>query len=465
MRSFILGSRAAALGLLCACAVAVQTGRISAQEMAIGDQYEGSEAVVDDGGPVMRYDGEMPSDYGYNGGDTYGGDCYGGDDDYLPCDCEPQCQPGCDEHRCCSGWFGAEYLRWKIDGNRLPPLVTAGPSSGPLANVARLDDPSTEILSGGETVNDDWRDGYRFFGGFWFDCCHNYGIGADYFDIGNDDYEFTSPQNPGIVTGRPFYNTELGEDDVELVSVPNELDGTANVRSTDGFRGAGVTLNKALWRCCDPCCQGNSSGITMLSGYRYYKYDSNLSITEQLTVLPGTTSPLVPGTTFYLQDSFRTRNVFNGGEIGLQTYKKRCWWWMDGMAKVAMGWQRSTVTVDGDTITNVPGGGISQAAGGLLTSEITNIGRYHDSDFVFIPEFRLGLGACVTRCCSVRAGYNVIIWGDVARAASHLPPDLQVDPRNLPPIQNGGGPEPEFPGVRGSQLVAHGLDASVMWQW
>ena len=401
----------------------------------------------------MSDDG-LPCDGGYG---EY--DCYGGEG-CMSCD---TCEPGCNERRC-SGWFGAEYLHWRLDGNRLPPLVTMGPSNVPLADVAQLDEPSTVILSGDETVNDDWRNGYRFFGGFWLDCCHTCGIGADYFDIGDDDYNYTSPQD-SFVVGRPFFNTQLNEDDVQLVSVPNELDGTAQVKSNDGFKGAGLTINRSLWRCCDPCCQGISSGVTLLSGYRHYGYDSNLSITEQLTVLPGTTTPLVPGTTFLVHDSFRTDNDFHGGEIGLQAYKQRCWWWLDGMAKVALGSQRRTVRVNGLTFVDVPGGGTSLAQGGLLTSQVTNIGRYSDSDFVVIPEFRLGIGACVTKHCSVRAGYNAILWGDVARAASHLPPGLQVDPRNLPPVAGGGGSEPEFPGIRGSQLVAHGLDASVQWQW
>jgi Putative beta barrel porin-7 (BBP7) len=461
MASCNLGSRsrAAVLGLLCVCAVAVQAGRSVAQDIVIGDQFDGGPVVGDDGSGGMPCDGEMPCDYGYGDGDGYDGG-----DGYMPCDGCPPCEPLCEPKRRCSGWFGAEYLRWKLDGNRLPPLVTAGPSNLPLADVAQLDDPSTVILSGHETANDDWRDGYRFVGGFWFDCCHTCGIGVDYFDIGDDDYNFTSPQDPSIVTGRPFFNTELDEDDAELVSVPNELDGTAQVKSNDEFKGAGLTLNKSMWRCCNQC-EGVTCGVTLLNGYRYYKYDTNLNITERLTVLPGTTSPLVPGTTFRVQDSFRTHNEFNGGELGLQLYKQRCWWWLDGMAKVAMGMQHRTVTINGRTFIDVPGGGTSLASGGLLTSELTNIGRYDDSDFVFIPEFRLGIGACVCKCCSVRAGYNCIIWGDVARASSHLPPGLQVDPRNLPPTQAGGGGDPEFPGIRGSQLVAHGLDASIMWQW
>ena len=322
--------------------------------------------------------------------------------------CEPH-----DNKYCYGGWVGAEWLHWQLDGNRLPPLVTSGPATTPLADVAQLDDPDTQILSGDETVNDGWRNGFRLSGGVWLNCCHTWGIGGDYFNIGNDDYNFLGQPDPNLIIGRPFFNTETGADDAELVSVPDELDGTVHVNSSDDFQGAGLTLTHCLWRCCD-CCTGNESQIAGLGGYRYYKYDSDLTITENLTVLPNTTTPLVPGTTFFVQDSFRTRNEFNGGELGLQGYKQHCWWWVDGMAKIALGQNSRTVTVSGRTITDVPGGGTSDDPGGLLTSGETNIGTYHDSDFVVIPEFRLGVGALLTRCWAVHAGYNVIIWSDVS---------------------------------------------------
>lgn len=422
----------------------------------------------DDSGGAYVSDGEMGSmgcDGGGYCGDGYCGDCYGGCDSCMSCNSCDAC--GCDSgcSSCCSGWFGAEYLRWRLDGgDRLPPLVTAGPvSSGSTAAV--LGDPNTVILSGNDKENDNWRDGYRFFGGFWLNDCRTIGIGADYFDAGNSDYDFTSGQDSSTIVGRPFFNTELGTPDVELVSVPNELDGTARVRSNDSFRGAGATGNLSVWRCCDPCCPGNSSGVSVLGGYRFYDFDSNLSITEQLLVLPGTTTPLVPGTTFLVRDSFRAENEFHGGEIGIQGYKKHCWWWVDGMAKVALGANHRTVRINGRTITTVPNSGVADQAGGLLTSELTNIGTYSDTQFAAIPEFRLGLGVCVTKCCSVRAGYNVIYWGDIARAGSQLPPGLEVDPRNLPPVQGGGGAEPVFAGIRGTELIAHGIDASVQFQW
>jgi hypothetical protein len=402
---------------------------------------------------------------GYERGMSYGEPCSSPNDYCSDCgDWDGGVTPCFDDgyKHYCPVWVGGEWLHWRLDGNHLPPLVTDGSANTSINSVARLNDPGTRILSGDETVNDGWRSGFRVFGGVWLDCCRTCGVGVDYFEVGDDDYKFTSENDPTRIVGRPFFNTQLGQDDVELISVPGELEGAARVRSTDDFRGAGLTFNKILWQCCDPCTC-NSKELNFLGGYRFYEYDTNLSVTENLLVLPGTQTPLVPGTTFFVQDRFRTHNEFNGGEIGLQGLCKRSCWWVDGMARLAMGEQHRTVRVNGQTIVDVPGGGTSVDAGGLLTSELTNIGRYDDSDFVVIPEFRLGIGTQITHYCSVRLGYNVIIWNDVARAASHLPPGLQVDPRNLPPVQAGGGPEPEFPGIRGSQLVAHGLDLGILF--
>ena len=283
-----LQRRAAVLELLFVCVVVAQAGNVFAQLQTSGDDETRDSSVVvsDEPTDLKRID----SDNGT--GNTYGASNQRRDQGHF------------------SGWFGVEYLRWRLDGSELPPVVTASPATTPTNQAGQLDDPSTQILAGDETVGDHWRSGYRIFGGVWLDSCQCWGIGADYFEIGGDGYDFTSTPDPGLIVARPFFNTELGQDDAELVSVPNELDGTVEVRSNDNFKGAGLTINHTLFCCCDPCCGGNSSRISLLSGYRYYSYDSNLSITENLTVLPGTLTPLVPGTTFFVQDSFRTHNVF-----------------------------------------------------------------------------------------------------------------------------------------------------------
>jgi len=416
----------------------------------------GGTFVSDEGCCPNGCEGGPACSYGY--GDYQ---CCGNGEGCSQCDGCNQCDSGCCESHC-DGWFTAEYLAWKLSGTDLPPLVTSTPSTTPLATAGSLSDPNATVISGGDRVSGDWRSGYRLSTGFWLDCCHTCGFGVDWFQLGDDDYDFTSPQNPGIITARPFFNTTTVANDAQLVSVPNELSGTARVHAGDDLEGAGATFNKSIWRCCE-CC--SSSNLSVIGGYRFYRFDTDLSVTENLTVLPGTTTPLVPGTTFLVQDVFRTRNDFNGGEVGLQAYKQRKCFWVDGMAKIAMGQNVRTVTIDGQTITAVPNGGTATAAGGLLTSSVTNIGQYRDTDFVVIPEFKAGVGACLTKCCSVHAGYDCIIWSDVARAAGALPPGLAVDPNNIPPVQPGGGAAPAFTGIHGTQLVAHGIDANIQFQW
>ena len=81
---------------------------------------------------------------------------------------------------------------------------------------------------------------------------------------------------------------------------------------------------------------------------------------------------------------------------------------------------------------------------------------------VFLPVV-IGLGAMLTKGISARIGYNVIIWNDVMRVSDALPPGLAVDPRNLPPVQAGGGQDPRFAGICGSNFIAHGITAGVEW--
>jgi hypothetical protein len=477
---------AAALSLLFAWAAIGQLTSAFAQQpksFQISDADDITQAP-----PVPGEYENAPGDYGPGnyGGSEWGGGEYGGCGneygacgcdygncgyDYGACGCDyGTCNCNCGQcNQCCdcgpSCWFGVEFLGWMLDGSDLPPLVTESPDSVPLADAGVLGEPDTRILFGNETVGDGIRAGYRIAVGGWLDCCRNIGIGGDYFNVGEDDENFFAAADNATILARPFFNTELNEPDAELVGVPDQLSGSVRVHSDDEFEGAGLTLNQCVWRRCDPCGCGPTAAIKVLSGYRYYHYDSNLVITENLLVLPNTQQPLVPGTTIFVQDRFRTNNEFHGGELGLQGYIQKNCWWVDGLTKVAIGSNRRTVVIGGETVNNVPNVGTASFVGGLLTSEVTNIGRYRDTDAVMIPEFRFGMGRAITCNCAVRAGYNLIIWPDVMRASDALPPGLRVDPRNLPPVQPGGGPDPRFPGFDGSALFAHGMDLAIQWTY
>jgi hypothetical protein len=363
---------------------------------------------------------------------------------------------------CCSRgygnyfWLQGEYLLWRTNGQGLPPLVTSSPIGTPLNQAGQLGLPSTTVVGGGGgAFGDDWRSGYLIQGGVWLDHCRGLAVVGDYFNTGRDAYNFVGGPTTNTILARPFFNSQLGVPDAELVSVPNELEGQVRVSSFSDFQGAGVGLQKCLWDCGNSC---KSQQLQLIGGYRYYQQNSLLYVSENLTVLPGTTSPLVPGTQIQLQDKFAANNVFNGGDIGLQGRFWRQKWFFDGMAKVAIGANHRTVYISGNTTNTVPGFAPVPAGGGLLTADGRNIGTYSDTRVAVIPQFRLGLGYQLTPSLSLKTGYNVILWNDVAQAASALPPGLAVDPRNLPPVQPGGGTDPLFPGIKGTSFVAHGFD-------
>jgi len=383
--------------------------------------------------------------------------------EFSTCYSEPPRQNGCFGGG--GAWFGAEWLRWRIEGgDKLPPLVTDAPADSPYPIPGALGNPDTRILYGDQTVGEDWRSGFRLYAGVWLDGCQSCGIVGDYFDTDNDGDFFISDPDSGRIVTRPFLDAEIGQNSAEGVDESDELEGTVMVSSGDDFSGAGIAATRRIWKCCDPCGCGPSSQVYMLGGYRYYKYDTDLVITEDLLILPNTSTGFVPGTTIFLQDKFFTENEFHGGEIGVQGMMQRSCWWVDGLFKVAAGWHRRVVTIDGETTFDIPingNGDVQTFGGGLLTSEATNIGRYANNTMAVIPELRVGVGSQLTCNISVRAGYGVIFWNAVARAGSQLPPQLEVDTRNQPPILTAGGPEPEFDGIRGTSLVAHGFDLGI----
>jgi hypothetical protein len=132
-----------------------------------------------------------------------------------------------------------------------------------------------------------------------------------------------------------------------------------------------------------------------------------------------------------------------------------------------VGAHSKRATINGTTVTS-SGGIVEFGEGGLLTSGNTNIGTYEDSRARFIPSFRVGAGVNLTPQWTAKIGYNLIVWGGVTRAGSTLPPNLAIDPRNIPGLSSAPGtpgPAPVFPGLGGSELIAHGLDLGLEYRY
>jgi hypothetical protein len=350
-------------------------------------------------------------------------------------------------------WFAAEYLLWKTDSTHLPALVT----DSPLGTSPSLSSPSTQVLTA-QKVADSWRSGYRLEMGIWFDECNTLALVGDYFNIGQDDYDYFFPGDSGRNTGRPFFNTLAGSQDVYPISGtyagPIVRDGTVAVTADDEFQGTGLTIEQCVYSVGNNFGDGPGTQVILLGGYRFYGYDSRLAITDTTSITSGTGA----GRFDTRRDVFTANNEFNGGEIGVKARitQQKCWF--DGMFKIALGGHHKTVTINGATVNISAGGPAEFSEGGLLTSSDTNIGEYSDSRARLIPEFRLGIGVFLTPQWTFRAGCSAIVWSGVVRAADGLPPNLAVDTRNIPPGAGNGGVSPVFSGLGGSELVATGLD-------
>jgi hypothetical protein len=357
-------------------------------------------------------------------------------------------------------WFRVDYLFWQRTGSDLPPLVTSSPLDTPLGNAGVLELPSTTVVVGDQEVNDGWRSGVFLEGGFWLNPYTGWAISGDYFDAGRDSFGFTGGQSTDEYLARPFFNPAEGPDgaqDAFLVDGVGQFAGTATVTAYDDFEGAGATMQRFVWTRGN-ACMDRFSGLSVLGGYRYYHHASLLSITEDSTAVTGNDIPgVMPGDRRAIEDLFRGQNDFHGFEIGLQGRVQRQRWWCEGLATVALGTSRRQVFVGGFTSTLIDGV-IGGGGGGVLTAEGRNIGERFDNQGAAIPRFRLGAGWQATEKLGFRMGYNLIVWDGVVFAADHLPPNLAVDPDNLPGGDGAGGPQPVFPGIRESTMVAHGLD-------
>ena len=312
---------------------------------------------------------------------------------------------------CCdtSLWLRADYLAWWTNGTELPPLVTMADTGTALADAGQLDQSSTTILYGGNTVNDDVRNGWRLSGGYWVADCL-FAIGGDYFSLGSNSTGYSATGTAGDpILARPFYNTQTGEEDAELVSFPGVIDGTVSVNHQDQFQSAGGWVLAPLC-CCDwcDCCVPGGYTVNFIGGYRHYRLEDSLTIREDLTTTDGS------NTTFDLYDRFSTDNEFHGGELGFEAEVFRGKWSLSLLTKVALGNNHQVMVIDGQTITTVGTANPVTSAGGLLATQ-TNIGRYEKDRFTAIPQIGLELGYCLTDSVRLYTGYNLIYWPSVVR--------------------------------------------------
>lgn len=350
---------------------------------------------------------------GYGCGDSCCSDSFGGS--------------SCGGDSCCADfgrlWVRGEFLLWWVDDFSTPPLITASPVGTAREQAGVLGEPGTAVLLGGSDLSDSVRPGGRIHLGYWLDNCQRWGVQASYFGLAQKTSSFGagSPNDP--LLARPFVNVEPGFEgpDAELIAFPDLFDGNIQVHGETTLQGVEVLLRRSL-------CHDCNIRIDLLTGWRHFDLDEELSISDTRTVTSGQTG-LAIGTRLDELDRFATSNRFHGGQLGVVAEMRHCRWFAEGLLKLNLGNNHSEISIDGQAVSTTPVSSgdpeVSTTPAGLLAQQ-TNIGTTAHDEFTVVPELGLTLGWQLTRCWQATLGYSFIYWSQVARPGEQIDLDLNL---------------------------------------
>jgi hypothetical protein len=328
-------------------------------------------------------------------------------------------------------WAKGEFLAWWTKGFATPPLLTTGSQSNPLAGF--LGQTDTTVLAGGKDLEGGFHPGVRITLGAWLDACQTWGVEGSYLQLSRQTTSFNASGTTVPVLMRPFFNVESAQQDALTVSFPGQQSGTFNATSSTQLGVAELLARKNVNR------QPGFS-FDIVAGYRYQQLEDHLGVNDTLT-FSGSQGAFPNGSVVQQADTFDTRNVFQGGELGMSVSLHRQWWSIDALLKIAAGQTNSRVTISGTTITSIPGQTTTLASGGVLALS-SNIGIYDSERFSVVPELGLTLGMDLAPQVRATLGYDLLYWDAVARPGEQI--DLNIDPRQFPPPAITNGARPQF---------------------
>ena len=356
-------------------------------------------------------------------------------------------------------WLRAEYLLWWIKNGNSPPLITTSPPS----SLGVIGAPGTQVLFG-NSLNTGEISGGRFTAGVWLDSCESCGLEGTFFFLGKRSARFDAASNGNPLLARPFFNAAPGvnAEDAELIANPAvpglpgllPLTGRVNALVATELWGAEANLLKN-------CCKGCWGRFDVLTGFRFLRLRETLNIDENLTV--PLTSPVVPGEMIFVNDRFRTRSEFYGGQIGFRAEKQWRHWQVDVLAKFALGDTHERASISGATAITPLGGPTQSFANGLL-AQPTNIGTYNRDRIAVVPEVGINVGYQFNEHWRLFAGYNFLYWSEVARPGNQV--DRVVNGNQIAPGMSPlvGPARPAF-AFQGTDFWAHGVNLGLEFRY
>jgi hypothetical protein len=350
-------------------------------------------------------------------------------------------------------WIGADYLLWWTKGDTLPVLVTSGSPTDAVPGA--LGQPGTQPLFGGNH-DDSVRSGFRLRGGYWFTPDQTFGLDATFFFLGGQGASFSDASDGIPVLARPFYNVNTGHEDAFLVAYPGRESGNIYGTLSTRLWGADTDLRGMLFR-------GASYQVNVLGGFRFLDLHDALGMEENNTFFPQSTS--TPMTWSTSADHFYTSNQFYGGQLGADMMWTRGRFFVDVLAKVALGVSVERASINGWTAYNNSLGQSGYLNVGQLALP-SNIGCYGQNSFAVVPEFGLNFGYALTPHIRLTFGYTFLYWSNVFRAGDQI--DTGINPTELAALAGRGmltGPaRPNFT-MQSTDFWAQGLNFGLQFRY
>jgi hypothetical protein len=298
----------------------------------------------------------------------------------------------------------------------------------------------------------------------WFDPekTHAFELAGFYLGKNSRQYSVTSDANGNPFLAQPVFVTGVGGGESALVITQAGISaGTIHLDTTLNFLGAEANWIINAYRL-------NGWTFDYFAGVRYLYLDDNLSLNQNITVLPGgvgfpfnaNPAGAPAGSNILLSDSFNVANRFYGGQIGARVNWTACNWELGAILKLGLG----ATDIDGAS-TLIANGAITTVPGGVL-AQASNIGQHTSTDFSVVPELTLTASYQFTAWFRVLVGYNLIYWTDVERAANQI--DRRIDATQAPTsptfVPGAVGTNPLFPNIR-SDFWAQGLNLGMEFKF
>jgi len=323
-------------------------------------------------------------------------------------DCDP-CDPSAPRM-----WTTLEFLYWATQGTSVPPIVTTG---SPLAapGVAAQGANAIPVFGGGRDLTQ-FRTGFRTEVGYWFNPEDRWGISGRFYFLGS-----LADRSQEVGTGLNVLNlpqsvvTPVGIVSVPLyVSYPGLTVGRVNAVAGTNFIGGDVNLRRGRGT-------DRPLNVDLLGGYRFLHLGDNVDVVSDFT------APLAFGSRVMTEDSVRTRNYFNGPQVGFAAGCQHGPFTFELQSTVALGVTTSELDVSRTrAVTGLAA--LAQLAGVPLPPGIPGnvplaVSNSTSSNyFGVVPEVGIKLGWQPSDHVRLTFGYNFIYWSKVQRAENlYLP--------------------------------------------